>query len=755
MKRLCLALALATFGCGGQPHTEADAGAPRPGRLRAGLATAWLDVPVGVPTGGNSKPAPPAPQSPWSDKHPATTGVQTTPTARALALSDGVTTVVLVRLDLCLTTATLRLRAQEELASLGATTPLIVSSTHTHSGPGRYFHPAPADGTGGFDPTVTGMDVFDPEVESRIAKAIARAAADALAVLRPVSLGVATVELPEFNADRRCENDDLYGHDFRDTTLTLLRFDEVDDEGQPTRPFAGLIHYAMHGTFLGSLNPLHAVDAPGALELYGSDAVGVPLVYLQGAAGDVSPRAGAEGFSDFQAMERLGVVAGARIADAFQRAQPGPAPAEATLVYAEHVVTLSRAGIGYAPGEFPENGGIGCGLGASACPAEPVSKAELICLPLARRSFRQTSFAALRLGDVLIGTLPGEPTAAVGERVKTLGATVPGVTHVLTAGYAMDHFGYLLEEADYLRLGYEPSVSPWGWRFGEYALEQLGETFSALGTPAEVPTPPPTVTATPRPIDDSSEAPGETLAPTSLSRLDTARFAFAGGDPALGTPAVSLELEVDGAFTQVMASALRPVVNGPEVVLRLALDPTTLDVPAAASRTFTWTAEWETLPSTPEGRYRFVARGRARRGGVTTPYEVASTPFEVTRSRELGARAQLALSDGRLSLVLRFPPNPTQRDADGRVTGHYRLRDADDAPSDGARGHGGTVQATVTAPGGTPAQVQLTWSDDARAFVAAVQGAASGEWVLEVAPHDARDGAGNDNAQALRVAVER
>jgi hypothetical protein len=190
----------------------------------------------------------------------------------------------------------------------------------------------------------------------------------------------------------------------------------------------------------------------------------------------------------------------------------------------------------------------------------------------------------------------------------------------------MDHFGYILEEADFLRLGYEPLVSPWGWRFGDYVLEQLGATFDALGSRSDVPAPPPVVTATPRAVTDSARDPLETAPATDLARLETARFEFEGGDPALGTPEVSLEVETPSGFVPVMASPTRPVVNGPDIVLRYRATPDFTTAASVTTRWHTWTAEWETLPSTPLGRYRFVARGRAQRSGevfatITAPGE--------------------------------------------------------------------------------------------------------------------------------------
>ena len=139
------------------------------------------------------------------------------------------------------------------------------------------------------------MDHYDAEVETRMVNAIVEAVTDAFAHLEPVSVGIASVEAGDFNADRRCENDPVYGHDFRDTALTVVRLDVVDEAGNPVRPLTALLHYAMHGTVLGSDNTLQSTEAPGALELYASDLLGIPAMYVQGAAGDVSPRGDAFG----------------------------------------------------------------------------------------------------------------------------------------------------------------------------------------------------------------------------------------------------------------------------------------------------------------------------------------------------------------------------------------------------------------------------------------------------------------------------
>lgn len=742
MRAALVVIAVTCGACAVQPPPE-----EAPPQLRAGVATVALDAPVGVAMGGYDRTSGRPPSSPWVELHHASIGVHQQPTARALALVAGSTKVVLVRVDLCLSVATLRWRAQELLEAQGIDAPLIVLATHTHSAPARYFHPAPVAGSGGFDPTRAAMDSFDPEVELRLARSIARAASLALEGTQPVAVGVASVAAPELNSDRRCENDDLYGAGFRDSTLTVVRFDALGADGQPTAPLTGLVHYALHGTFLDEDNLLLTVDAPGALELWGSDAVGVPLLFMQGAAGDVSPSTGPLGHGEFQAMERLGRLGAKKVREAWERAAPVAAPAG--LQHFAQPFEPSRSTLGYAPGEFAENGAVGCGLGAGRCPPVEVAPESIICLPLARRPFRESTIEAVRVGSVLLATLPGEPTAAIGERVKAAGGAVPGVTNVLAVGYAQDHFGYLLEPKDYLRLGYEAYVSPLGWRFGDFTVGQAEVAFEHLGAAPLTLRRPEVLGFEPR-VTSASAGPAQQVGVVNdVRRLETASFVFEGGDPALGTPQVALEREVDGAFVAVRASPVRLIVGGPELVSFYEPEPTWAAEPLAPERHHRWRVQWETTPDTALGRYRLVATGTAWRSETNVAYLVASNAFSVTASDRAGQTMRAhRLDGGALALTFRFPPNPTLRDpTTGAPVGNFRLRDEGSRPSEGARVRGGVVHAVLEGSDGGLAT--FDWSERDEAYIA--QGVATPR--LVVPPGGVVDGWGNTNSASMTATV--
>ncbi|MFZ5440652.1 MAG: hypothetical protein ACOZQL_11635 [Myxococcota bacterium] len=750
-----LALSLTLLACPQPPPA-----APEPGPLLAGVATRRIDQPVGVPMGGYLRTKPASdPGSPWAQQFPASRGVQTEPTVRVLALTNGLTRVAFIRLDTTITSPRLRSRAIATLSAAGETARVFMYATHSHAAPARFMPPARLGSSTGTDFVSLVMDHYDPEVEARLTRAIADATAEAFAHLVPVSVGVATVDASDFNNDRRCENDPLYGHDFRDTTMTVIRFDEVGADGLPVRPLTALLHYAMHGTVLDSENTSFSTEAPGALELYASDALGVPALYVQGAAGDVSPRGSPFGHGEFQRLERQGRAAAELALEGWSRATPGAAPAKARLDFIERGVPISRAAIGYAEGEFPEGGGIQCAAGGPGdCGAVKSAPGDVVCLPLERRRASKTPLSLLRIGDdLLFLSLPGEPGTGLSRKIQAALAPL-GASTTLNVGYAQDHFGYLLEEDDWLRGGYEPTVSPWGWKFGAYLLghvQELVATIDQTQEAADVLTV--TEPGAPRAATDSTRAPVITTEPQDAERLATHELVFEGGDPTLGTPQVSLEVKEGAAFVPVRASPTRVIVNGPELLLRYDAAPTFKAEPMATARTHLWQVKFETVPATPTGEYRLVARGQAQVQGATRSYELISRVFRVTKSSAVRGQLRLTM-DGRLALSGRFPPNPTLF-AQGLddVIGNYRVRDLGASPADGARAlgaPGSKVAATLTAPDQSTTAVMLSWSAAEGAWVSEPV-TQSGSWKLDAAPGVLVDVDGNENGLAFSLSVTR
>jgi hypothetical protein len=722
--------------------------------LRAGVAVVSIDVPVGAPTGGYSRnKGLDDPGSPWADKFPSTRGVHTDATAKAVAMTNGVARAAIVRLDVCLVTPSLRTRIRRGLDAAGESAAFIVQATHTHGHVARFFEPVRIGNSKGFDVSGSGMDTYDPELETRIATAATKAILSAFGALTNVAVGSAVVDADALNADRRCENDPLYGPGFKNPKLTMIRFDEVDENREPTRPLVALMHYSVHGTVMAGSNPLLTTEISGAMELGASDALGIPVLFLQGSAGDVSPRSPALGFDGLQQLEWASHETAKLAKAAFEQAQPTQAPLAANLTSVERGVLLTREALGYERGSFPEHGAIGCQVGGKNCKEPfqtPVETAALLCAPLEPRPRLRTPMTLLQLQDIAMVTLPGEPTTAVGKKVEEALEPLQAKT-ALVLGYAQDHFGYLLEESDFLRGGYEPTVSPWGWRFGQYLVDEAKRLVETRSQPQEKPTdasPPEFTLRTPT---DSVSMPGIVTQPTDVFRLETAKVTLALGDPSLGTPSVALERETMGEFVPVMASPTRAVINGPEILRRYEATPTFAEAPMATSRAHQWMASWETIPNTPLGRYRFVVTGQARVSGTQVSYRFETQPFSVRATQAISVLEARALSQGKWALSLRYPPNPIQF-AKGDPVANVRVRDFGSSPEQGALARGNTVTVLATWNTGTSMSLDAPWDEALTAHVIAIP-TLSGNVELAVEAGGFVDGLGNSNGMRLTTSV--
>lgn len=279
---------------------------------------------------------------------------------------------------------------------------------------------------------------------------------------------------------------------------------------------------------------------------------------------------------------------------------------------------------------------------------------------------------ALRLrgtpsGDYLIATVPGEPTAPLAAYIRNRSPAGPDRT--LIVGYAQDHIGYVLTAEDWLSGGYEPSINLWGPLEGEQVAERVIEAARLAWTP-EVEDPeagssrflgfqyPPSrrelkVTVTSDHGTAMTETPEKLLwpdiqeaAPTQAGALvprgvGAARFVFKGGDPLVDTPEVQVEVESSpGVFVPFLdARGQAASSRRAEVILSYVPIPLKADEPTSHA----YGATWQPVPpgpltlgaaarpfSTPVGKYRLRARGKAQAASGLVDYDVASPVFEVT-----------------------------------------------------------------------------------------------------------------------------
>jgi neutral ceramidase len=185
--------------------------------------------------------------------------------ARALVLAVGKEQVALVSLDLGRaptrqSMARIRKRAKDE----AGVDHLFVVGSHTHHGPVIELDDWPKP-----------EKSYVAELEKKIGDLIVAAAKE----LRPARLGVASKEVP-FNRNRHSRREDRPV----DRELLVLAVRDLDG-----KPIATAVNFAAHPTMLDAQLRKFSADYPGALAELVEKETGAPCLFLQGAAGDLSP----------------------------------------------------------------------------------------------------------------------------------------------------------------------------------------------------------------------------------------------------------------------------------------------------------------------------------------------------------------------------------------------------------------------------------------------------------------------------------
>src|SRR4030095_5440532 len=241
-------------------------------------------------------------------------GVHDPVRARALALADTRASVMWLTIDLVGMDPGLTAELGERLRRAGLADPVvIVSASHTHSGPGAYVDSSLF--------AFVALDRPSPPIRALLLDALERAARAAHQGRAPAGAGPGAVALPGPGKSR-------IGAPL-DPTLGVLKVVTADG-----RPLALLWNYAIHGTALGKGNFMVSGDLMGEASARIEERLGVPALFVNGAVGDVSPAArgwrGVASLGERLAQGALGAwdairpEADARLATASQRVSLPP-----------------------------------------------------------------------------------------------------------------------------------------------------------------------------------------------------------------------------------------------------------------------------------------------------------------------------------------------------------------------------------------------------------------------------------------------
>ena len=205
---------------------------------------------------------------------------------RIVAMDDGDTKILLVSTDLCLFSPTIYDEVAQRIQKQTGIAPVRFwwTVTHTHSAPevgppgvykvllkGRSEHPV------------------DNEYTERIMSTLVEGAKEALAKLEPARLASGT-GLAMANINRRARDVDgkislgLNPDGPVDRQIGLIRIEKADGS-----PLVLIANYSMHGTVLSGKFLAISGDAQGAVSGYVEQKLGAPMLYINGAAGNIAP----------------------------------------------------------------------------------------------------------------------------------------------------------------------------------------------------------------------------------------------------------------------------------------------------------------------------------------------------------------------------------------------------------------------------------------------------------------------------------
>jgi hypothetical protein len=368
--------------------------------------------------------------------------------AKALVLAQDDRKFVLVTADVLAFPPGFKAAVLERLGTNGwSANQVMLLASHSHTSLDMMaLHPGNEFG-------IPQAGIFQKELFEYTADRLAKVIRDADKDLVPIVPGSATIQVADRNRNRR------HGGPIHDTALTVTRIDT-----SAGRPLAVLVNWTAHPTFMDAKDMMFSGDWPGHLQrtieaLIGQ---GVTVMFYNGAEGDQSP-VPPDCSSNWERAERYGREMGIIAWRSWEKIQP-----QEVKVFAYHTETIDLPGR-QAQQDFMKTGGKEYGLN------EPMMKTFLERLVPA-----QTHSTCLRLGDLVILGVPGEMAAQLGLEAKAKVAQMTGASCVTIGGLADEWVSYILPADEYVKGGYEASMSFYGETLGKAVVEGVVSSAQEL-----------------------------------------------------------------------------------------------------------------------------------------------------------------------------------------------------------------------------------------------------------------------------------
>jgi neutral ceramidase len=356
------------------------------------------------------------------------TGVHDKIYHRIVAMEDGKTQFYLISSDLCLFSPAVYDEVAQRLRKELSIEPQNVWWSVTHS------HAAPEVGAPGMYKALLGRSdhEWNREYAALVTNAVVEGVKSTKAKLEPARIGIG-VGMSMANINRRAKDVDgrvslgLNPDGPTDRQIGILRLERPDGS-----PIAVIANYAMHGTVLSGKNLEIGGDGPGVVAAYVEQKVGAPVLYVNGAAGNLAPIYSVYPDPRSAHLSQFNVLLGDRILAAI--GSLGLATRDVSLSVGEKVVeTPVKEGL-----DWPEE-------------LSAYSRVDSGGRRLARLPVR-----FLRINDTLVWSAPVELFCEIAIAVRDQSP----FPHTFYFGYTGGWFGYLPTKQAFQEGGYEPKTSP-------------------------------------------------------------------------------------------------------------------------------------------------------------------------------------------------------------------------------------------------------------------------------------------------------
>src|SRR5579875_341892 len=451
-------------------------------------------------------PTPGTPQGGWgAATHQRGLGADMPLYATALVISDSQQSVAIIDVDSIGFIEEWAAKIIDAVANVAGLTRdyIRLSCAHTHSGPNTFR----------LSTITEGLDMVINYLESlplRIAGAVWQAQRN----LKPVNFAAASGKC-EINVNRRMKLPDgqmVVGRNWEgpvDPTVQIVRFDDLNGN-----PVATIVHYACHPTIMAWQCQYFTPDYPGIVRLTVERELGGICLFLQGAAGNISPRRGFTG--DLGVYRHLGQLLGLEAAKVGAGIE--------TLRREEHFKGVLQSG---APIALYEDVSVNTGSSMLKVisrranlpikqfqpPEELEAEAEKTRQELSRlrnegnaeairaataratqacwragyasRYYGKTHIdwpiQGIRIGSIALISVSGEPFIEINQEITRNSP----FAHTLFSGYSHGGFGYIPVRSAYEEGGYEVEASPFSPEAADLLVREVHQLLEELAENSE------------------------------------------------------------------------------------------------------------------------------------------------------------------------------------------------------------------------------------------------------------------------------